>query len=132
MKFLKRTLLESEKDTEKISIWTCCLAIMDQEDAYQLATVLMNMNIEYIPDYLEWGRRADDVGENGQLIVFGMSYQQKSRTDRTLFYNLGRLHESLKDHRNRRDARIKAQPTSPTLENDKKRLRIEAEIRDRG
>ena len=69
MKFLIRTLLELEKDPAKISIWTCCLATMGQEDAYQLTTVLMEMNIGYIPDYLERGRRPYDLGENIHLVT---------------------------------------------------------------
>ena len=129
MKFLRTTPLDNKFDPEKISIWKSCLEIMPHSDAYALANMLMDMNIENVSDYLKWGLHSGEVEDNGDTRIMSMIHQQEPRADNSVIFNLGRLHEHLKNFREKRNASAK----QTTVNKDRKRrLRIAAENRDRG
>ena len=95
-----------------------------------ITVLLMELGIEFVSDYLDWGRGPNEVSDNGNKIALEIKCRQEFFI-KDITFVLGRLHESLKEFRIKRDANIKSKRTSISDKN-RKRLRMEAEVRDKG
>ena len=95
MKYVKTILPGIEKDPSKISIWNHCLNFLSKDEASKLTVALMDLNIEYVSDYLDWGRGSNDVSDNGNEIAFEIGHRQETCSGSDVTFILGRLHESL-------------------------------------
>ena len=77
MKYVKTTLPGIEKDPSKISIRNHCIDILPPDEASMITVLLMELGIEFVSDYLDWGRGPNEVSDNGNKIALEIKCRQE-------------------------------------------------------